>query len=56
MGGYVIVNKVVLNEGPHYRSFVLIKFDRSDWFPPERLVEVNKDDIDDKIAQSDIIE
>ena len=56
IGGYVIVNKVVLNEGPHYRSFVLIKFDRSEWFPPQRVVQINKDVIDEKIARSEIIE
>ena len=56
MGGYVIVNKVVVNEGPHYRSFILMKFNRSDWYPPARAVEINKDEIDEVFAQSEIIE
>ena len=56
MGGYVIVNKVVLNEGSHYRSFILMKFDRTDWYPPARVVAINQDDIEEAFAQSDIIE
>ena len=56
MGGYVIVNKVVVNEGPHFRSFILMKFNRSDWYPPARAVEINKDEIDEVFAQSEIIE
>jgi len=56
MGGYIIVNKVVVNEGPHYRSFILMKFDRSDWYPPARVVEINQKDIDEAFAQSEIIE
>jgi len=56
MGGYMIVNKVVVNEGPHYRSFILMKFDRSDWYPPARVVEVDKEKIDEAFTQSEIIE
>jgi len=56
MGGYVIVNKVVLNEGSHYRSFILMKFDRTDWYPPARVVTINQDDVEEAFAQSDIIE
>ena len=56
MGGYIVVNKVVVNEGPHYRSFILMKFNRSDWYPPARVVEINKDAIDETFAQSEIIE
>ena len=56
MGGYTIVNKVVLNEGLQYRSFVLMKFDRTDWYPPARVVAINQDEVDQAFAQSEIIE
>jgi hypothetical protein len=56
MGGYIIVNKVIVNEGQNYRSFVLMKFDRTDWYPPARVVEIDKSKVDDAFAQSTIIE
>jgi hypothetical protein len=56
MGGYVIVNKVIVNEGQNYRSFILMKFDRSDWYPPARVVQIDTDEIDEAFAQSKIIE
>jgi len=56
MGGYVIVNKVVVNEGPFYRSFIMMKFDRSEWFPPQKVVAINKDDIEKAFTQSENIE
>jgi hypothetical protein len=56
MGGYIIVNKVVVNEGQNYRSFVLMKFDRTDWYPPARVVEIDKSKVDEAFAQSTIIE
>ena len=56
MGSYIIVNKVVVNEGPHYRSFILMKFDRRDWYPTPRVAKVDTSIIDEAFAQSEIIE
>ena len=56
IGGYIVVNKVVVNEGQNYRSFILMKFDRSDWYPPARVVQIDTDEIDEAFAQSKIIE
>jgi len=56
MGGYIIVNKVVVNEGNGYRSFVLMKFDRTDWYPPAKVVAIDTGKIDEAFAQSETIE
>jgi hypothetical protein len=56
MGGYMIVNKVVVNEGQNYRSFVLIKFDRTDWFPPAKVVAIDQSKVEEAFAQSETIE
>ena len=56
MGGYIIVNKVVVNEGNGYRSFVLMKFDRTDWYPPAKVVAIDTSKIDEAFAQSETIE
>ena len=33
-----------------------MKFDRSDWYPPARVVQIDTDEIDEAFAQSNIIE
>ena len=56
IGGYIVVNKVVVNEGQNYRSFVLIKFDRTEWYPPTKVAKIDTSKIDEAFAQSEIIE
>ncbi len=56
IGGYIVVNKVVVNEGQNYRSFVLIKFDRTEWYPPTKVAKIDTSKIDEVFAQSEIIE
>ena len=56
IGGYIVVNKVVVNEGQNYRSFVLIKFDRTEWYPPTKVVKIDTSKIDEAFTQSEIIE
>ena len=56
IGGYIVVNKVVVNEGQNYRSFVLIKFDRTEWYPPAKVVKIDTSKIDEAFTQSEIIE
>jgi len=33
-----------------------MKFDRTDWYPPARVVAINQDEVDQAFAQSEIIE
>ena len=56
MGGYVVENKIVLNESNGYRAFVLITFDVSDWTPPVKITQVDQDALNKEFAGSDVIQ
>jgi hypothetical protein len=56
MGGYVVENKVVKNEGNSYRAFVLVTFDVSNWSPPVKITQVDQGALDAEIAGSDVIQ
>lgn len=56
MGGYVVENKIVLNESNGYRAFVLITFDVSDWTPPVKITQVDQDALDQEFAGSEVIQ
>ena len=56
MGGYVIENKIVKNEGNGYRAFVLVTFDVSNWSPPVKITQVDQGALDAEIAGSDVIQ
>ena len=56
LGGYVVENKIVLNESNGYRAFVLITFDVSDWNPPVKISQVDQDALDQEFAGSEVIQ
>ena len=56
LGGYVVENKIVLNESNGYRAFVLITFDVSDWTPPVKITQVDQDALDQEFAGSEVIQ
>ena len=56
LGGYVVENKIVLNESNGYRAFVLITFDVSDWTPPVKITQVDQDALNKEFAGSDVIQ
>ena len=56
MGGYVVQNKIVKNEGHSYRAFVLVTFDVSNWSPPVRLDQTELDALDEEFAGSEIVQ
>ena len=56
LGGYVVENKIVLNESNGYRAFVLITFDVSDWTPPVKITQIDQDALDQEFAGSEVIQ
>ena len=56
LGGYVVENKIVLNESNGYRAFVLITFDVSNWTPPVKITQVDQDALDQEFAGSEVIQ
>tara|TARA_E500000178_G_scaffold331326_1_gene364117 strand:- start:9 stop:548 length:540 start_codon:yes stop_codon:yes gene_type:complete len=56
LGGYVVENKIVLNESNGYRAFVLITFDVSDWTPPVKITQVDQNALDQEFAGSEVIQ
>ena len=56
MGGYVVENKIVLNERNGYRAFVLITFNVSDWVAPVKITQVDQDALDEEFAGSEVIQ
>ena len=55
-GGYVVENKIVLNERNGYRAFVLITFNVSDWVAPVKITQVDQDALDEEFAGSEVIQ
>ena len=56
MGGYVIEKKIVVNEGPHFRAFVLMTFDKSNWYPTPKVETIDQDKIDQAFTDAQSIQ